>query len=90
MTAAQVENMTRKDLNRIAAACADCPHCDAENIIAPIHEITSVEEGVSIERELVCRRCSSILRLSPHTLRVRKRTLQEVEAHRILEATSED
>ena len=71
--------MVRTQANRIAVACADCPHCGSENVVA---RLSSARSGFNstTEHEIPCKGCHKVFKLPENKLQIRRKPKDEVEA----------
>jgi transposase-like protein len=61
----------------IAVACADCPHCSKENVLA---RMASARGGFSAttEHNVTCRGCNKMFTVPEYRLEVRRRAREAV------------
>lgn len=77
---AEATNNTRKTrFDNIPVACADCPKCGKENVVA---RVASARSGFnsSTERQITCKQCHADFTVPEHALQIRRHPREEVEA----------
>jgi hypothetical protein len=66
--------------DEIAIACADCPNCGEENLVARVAEVTCVRFTSPAVRKVTCRDCRKSFKLPEHRLLIRRKLRGEVES----------
>lgn len=71
--------MTRARENRIPVACADCPHCGKENILA---RVASARSGFNATQEhrVRCKQCHRVFALPEYSVQIRRHPREIVDA----------
>jgi transposase-like protein len=71
--------VTKKREDRIPVACANCPHCGKDNVVA---RVSSARSGFNstTERETTCKRCHKVFTIAEYNLQIRRKLREEVDA----------
>jgi transposase-like protein len=71
--------MIKTQEDRIPVACADCPRCGKENVVA---RVSSARSGFNStgEREITCKQCHRLFKLPEYVLQIRRKPREEVDA----------
>jgi hypothetical protein len=77
MIRAKSVRRTRND--NISLACADCPKCGKENVVA---RVASARSGFNstAEREVTCKQCRNVFKFTEWSLDIRRQPREHVDA----------
>lgn len=68
---------TRND--NIAVACADCPSCGKENVVARVAAARSGFNATT-ERDITCKKCGFIFECSESKLAIRRHSREQIDS----------
>jgi len=72
-------NVTKTREDNISVACADCPKCGKENVVARVASARSGLNGTA-EREITCKQCHTLFKLPEHALLIRRHPREHMDA----------
>lgn len=80
-------NVRKTRHDNISLACADCPDCGKENVVA---RVASARSGFnsSTERQITCKQCHSLFKVAEYSLEIRRHPREEVDAEYGVDALS--
>jgi transcription elongation factor Elf1 len=75
----QTTNLTRTREDNISVACADCPNCGKEKVVARVASARSGFNG-SAEREITCKQCHTLFKTPENALAIRRHAREHIDA----------
>jgi transcription elongation factor Elf1 len=69
----------KTDKDNISVACADCPNCGKQNVVARIASARSGFNGTA-ERKITCKQCHQSFSTPEHRLEIRRIPREEIDA----------
>jgi|GEM_PF-6216761 len=74
----RVEGWRRTRNDNISVACADCPKCGKENVVA---RVASARSGFnsSAERGVTCKKCGHVFNVQESQLAIRRQPREQVD-----------
>jgi transcription elongation factor Elf1 len=75
----EIRMVTKTREDRIAVACADCPNCGKENVVARASSARS-EFTSKAERTIPCKQCRKVFKVLEDTLQIRRHPREVINA----------
>jgi len=69
----------KTDKDNVAVACADCPACEKENVVARVASARSGFNTTAV-REITCKQCRKPFSIAESQLAIRRYPREEIDA----------
>ena len=63
----------------VAVACADCPACGEENLVARVASVSRIRFTSTVQHKITCRHCQKTFKFAEHKLLIRRKPREEVK-----------